>query len=127
MPVARFSLHGGSELSSLGLVVECEINLLATSIPHQRRGIVTGRHMLARKTGTYGLRCCQLITADRFSFGTKAPTTRWARGWRSWNRCHGTLDIDCSPRKRPARSGRNGTGLKVPPDGEDPAASARRE
>ena len=43
------------------------------------------------------------------------------------HRYHGTLDIDCSPRKRPARRGRNGTGLEVPPDGEDPAASARRE
>ena len=40
------------------------------------------------------------------------PTTRWAWGWRSWKRCHGTLDIDCSPRKRPARSRGNGTGLE---------------
>jgi hypothetical protein len=40
------------------------------------------------------------------------PTMRWAWCCRCRNWGQYTLDIDCSERKRPARSGRNGTGLE---------------
>jgi hypothetical protein len=61
-----FSLHGSGELSSL--ILESEMHLWTTGIPHHCRCIVAGRLLLPNKTCEHGLRCRQFVTAG-WSFG----------------------------------------------------------
>jgi hypothetical protein len=89
-----------------------------TAIPHHCRCIVAGRLLLPHKTFEHGLRCRQFATPTGPSV-TSAPTTRWARGWRFWNRCHGTLDIGAHIKRCPPEAGardgpRNAAGLGMP-------------
>jgi hypothetical protein len=65
MPAGRFGLYGCGQFSSIGLILESEIHLWTTRIPHHRRCIVAGRLLLPHKTCEHGLCCRQFVTADR--------------------------------------------------------------
>jgi hypothetical protein len=59
-----FSLHGRGELSGVALIVESQINLWTTGIPHQRRRVVAGRLLLIHETSEHHLRFRKFIAAD---------------------------------------------------------------
>jgi hypothetical protein len=65
MAAGSFSLYGVGQFSSIGLILESEIHLWTTGIPHHRRCIVAGWILLRHKTFEHGLRCRQFVTADR--------------------------------------------------------------
>ena len=65
MAADRFSFYGRGELSGIALILESEIHLWTTSIPHHRRCIVASRLLLSYKTQQHRLRCRQFVTARR--------------------------------------------------------------
>ena len=65
MAADRFSLRGSGELSGIAFILESEIHLWTTGIPHQCRRVVAGRLLLHHKPCEQRVECLQFITDNR--------------------------------------------------------------
>jgi hypothetical protein len=72
LAVGRFGLHSSRQLLGIRLVLECEIHLGTTGIPHHCRCIVAGLLLLPDKPCEHGLRGRQFLTTN-WTVGLRYP------------------------------------------------------
>jgi hypothetical protein len=99
-----FGSDSRGKLLSIGLIVESEVDLWPTGLPDHRRGIVAIRALPPRKTPEDRQSCSRIIQAGRSVSLNYRAHDEVRLGLTVLKECHGTLAIDCSKRKRPARS-----------------------